>query len=265
MKKSLILALLTATLANAFATADELYESRSFKVSSDKTGGEYVLRILNPTHESTQQTTLHLYIDADQSVDTLLELIKSWGADKKSQLPTLAILEIPDDELQQNKDLTGDAIQTVTASGGAIHFFDFIKSQLVPFIEKASELSFTQKNLHTHDKSGGFGFYALFLQPGYFDQFYFDSADAMFHDAYLFRAEYEYYKSMKVKFPSPTIVSISSEDNLRSKDIMNRFWGTIAYREYQDYNVVTLPQDPEEVMTIKRDEVVLRALDMLYL
>jgi len=259
MKPSFIFSVLILFVFQAFTQAGE---SEAISVESKITGGKYTLELLRPFEENGEHT-IHLYIDCDSSTDALKNTLSTIGDEPLAPNTTFAFLTLPNDPLQINRDLTGDALKRIPESGNAVNFYLFIESKLIPMIEEKIRTEADRLILHTYGKSAAFGFYTMCIQPGLFDEYVFDSPEMLWHNAYPFRAEYSYYKTMNVSFPVSAHLYAAIEDDEKSIPLpMHQLQELLSYRQYQDLQIAFHGETGD--IAKSRQENIDHILDTLY-
>lgn len=261
MKISFFFLFLSLTTFQASAV---LSENNLSKITSDQTGGSYELKVISSL--SKESTTLHLYIDSDHSASSFETQFKNFNSTTtRSSIPTLAILTMPTSSYQLTKDLTGDALKKIEGSGGADDFFLFISETLIPQISQQTGSTFDHVILHTHGITAAWGAYAMFVRPGLFDTYIFDSPDMSWHKAYPFRAEYAFYKTMQVTLPVKAyFFSIRDDNPNKTSILLQQFEQALKYRGYQDLETHFKIQDQATENALSRTEQLQYVLEDIY-
>jgi predicted alpha/beta superfamily hydrolase len=83
----------------------------------------------------------------------------------------------------------------VIVSGGAPQFLEFIREELIPFVESRYRVSPTDRALMGHSRGGLFAHYVLFRHPETFDRYLISSASNQWDDNILLRYEQAYFDS----------------------------------------------------------------------
>ena len=91
----------------------------------------------------------------------------------------------------KNMGIKGVKVKT----GGAQTFLNFIKSELLPFIESNYRINNSNKLLSGYSFGGDFGLYVLFKEPGLFEKYLIGSPGVHFGDGIIYKYEEEYHKS----------------------------------------------------------------------
>jgi len=214
------------------------------ELESELTGGTYNITVLHPKSSRTQK--LHVLVETSTSAQKFIEEWK--GSAIASDSPALVVVALPEDQIQLNKDLTGDALKRVTGSGNAHKFYEFLNTVVLPKAIKLAgmedhALEFT---LHTHGKTAAFGFFAMFRKERDFNNFLFESPDMEWHEAYPFRGEYEFYKSMETELPVKAVfLPVIPETTEGSITMISMLKQLLGYRAYKGLECHFL--DPVEI------------------
>lgn len=84
-----------------------------------------------------------------------------------------------------------------TITGDAGRFLQFIKNELIPWIEKEYNAEPSRRILAGHSSGGMFAAYALLEEPGLFESYISNSPDFVYGDRYVFRQEAAFAKKHK--------------------------------------------------------------------
>ena len=102
-------------------------------------------------------------LDGEDNI-TLLSQIKQF-AQKEKQVPPLIIVAICN--TNRSRDLTPTPLKNISSSGGAANFLSFLKSELIPYINKTYPVN-GENILCGHSFGGLFSMYTLLSEPQLF-------------------------------------------------------------------------------------------------
>lgn len=98
---------------------------------------------------------------------TFLSHIQQYGVREKIQPPSIIVGIF---NTNRTRDLTPTEVKDMGPSGGATKFLSFLKTELVPYIEKTYPAR-GEKILHGHSLGGLFAMYAMLSEPTLFSSF----------------------------------------------------------------------------------------------
>lgn len=104
---------------------------------------------------------------------------------------------------RRTRDLTPAASDEEYANGGAAEFYDFVKDELFPLVEKKYSTAKSDKIYFGHSFGGLFGIYALLRDDGIFDEFFIASPSLWWGESQLIRDALDEGKlrsNLKAKF-----------------------------------------------------------------
>ncbi len=125
-------------------------------------------------------------------------------------------------------------------TGGAPKFLQFIRQQLVPFIEKKYRVKSDDRILLGHSFGGLFTTYALFQGNGLFQRFVIGSPSLWWHNRVIFNVEKEYAQTHK-SLPARVFISVGSDedkyndDNEQTVSPFKEFVKVLEKRNYADF------------------------------
>ncbi len=119
-------------------------------------------------------------------------------------------------------------------TGGAQKFLQFMRKQLIPFIEKEYRVKTDERVLLGHSLGGLFTTYALFRANGLFQRFVIGSPSLWWDDRVMFKKEKRYAKKYKA-LPVRAFFSAGSNDTDRIVAALKDFIAVLKERNYADF------------------------------
>ena len=175
---------------------------------------------------------LILVLDGDETrFKNLTGLVGSLsGENLQRQIPESVIVALPNTD--RDRDLTPTRVdlsygQRVLAqhptSGGADNFAAFIKTELIPTLEKRYRLS-GRRLLIGHSYGGLFAGHALLTQPGLFSDYLIIDATYLWHDNYLNRLAKRTLANQR-PLKARVYLTLANNDALGEIGVTNQTWG----------------------------------------
>ncbi len=140
------------------------------------------------------------------------------------------------EEEKDEKWLKVDRVRT----GGAGRFLQFIKTELIPFIEADFRASSTDRILAGHSYGGLFVFYALFHQPKLFKGYVAGSPSLRFGDKVTFKYESQFAKTHKTLTAKLYLGAGELEEGAESHMVSNmiQFAARVESRKYKGLSLI---------------------------
>jgi predicted alpha/beta superfamily hydrolase len=126
----------------------------------------------------------------------------------------------------------------VVLSGGAPKFLEFIREELIPFVESRYRVSPTDRALMGHSRGGLFALYALFHHPETFDRYLISSPSNQWDDNILFRYERAYSESHS-DLDARVFMSFGSLEDKVSIENMHKMKALLLSRAYPNLELET--------------------------
>lgn len=191
---------------DAYADPVSLPNTEVVSLKSQRNGVEYKLYISYPSDLKTSKTEYPLIVslDADYSFAIIRNIVQHLA--DRHDTPPIIIVSIAyagettqhSYRMNRSRDYTpvfdaddGYGADFQKQSGGAPAFLDFIRHELLPFMEKEYRASGRQA-LVGHSYGGLFASYVMLTQPDLFDGYVIVSPSLWYHDKWLF----DYEKAM---------------------------------------------------------------------
>lgn len=167
--------------------------SKSYTISSAKTGDDYKLQILYPPHfDSTIAYPTFYLLDGDWLFNEMATVVQ-----KKFAEEVILIGIGYKNEINRNKDYSYPSNSTLKNSGGGIKYMQFLQEELMEFIKKDLSIQSSKTTLCGHSLGGYLALLQLFQTnpPNPFDHIIAASPSLYWADAYLLKLENEYHKN----------------------------------------------------------------------
>jgi predicted alpha/beta superfamily hydrolase len=252
-----------ASAAEPASTSAVLTDSRSWIMTSSVSGRRYQISVALPdgyTKEHSAYPVLYA-ADANAEFGTVVETARLLSFSK--EIPDLVIVGIGYPNRGQGfkasnaertldftptadpawvkefvKDSLPQGLPPAEASGGAAAFLSFIRSELVPSVERTYNVSNQDRAWFGHSFGGLFGAYALFNNEGLFQRFVIGSPSLWWDNRAIFSAEESFAASRK-PLPARVFFSVGLlEQRMAPKMPMvtdlRAFVDRIHRRHYQD-------------------------------
>ncbi|KHD05334.1 hypothetical protein PN36_15285 [Candidatus Thiomargarita nelsonii] len=137
-------------------------------------------------------------------------------------------------ELTTNKEKKRVRFPLDQPTGGAPKLLEFMRQQLMPFIEKKYRAKSDDRAVFGHSLGGLFSTYALFQSERVFQRFLIGSPSLLWDDGVMFKVEEKYAKA-HTTLPAKIFVSIGSEENYELGMVdYNKFVKVLKQRNYTD-------------------------------
>ncbi|MFA7418819.1 MAG: alpha/beta hydrolase-fold protein [Melioribacteraceae bacterium] len=171
------------------------------KITSVVNGNLYPIYVALPgSYNYTNETYPVVFmLDAYSSFGTMTQMVRLLAFNK--ELPELIIVGISSEggskEFNYNRmrDYTPTELKSekeklaIPVSGGGKKFLEFIKEELIPFVESKYRIKKDDKTLVGHSLGGLFVFYTLFSEPNMFNKFVAISPALMLDDEFILKQE----------------------------------------------------------------------------
>ena len=133
-------------------------------------------------------------------------------------------------------DMTPTATPQSKGSGDAAKFLIFMKTELVPFIEKNYQADPSRRMLQGSSLAGLFTLYVMFNEPEYFSGYIAASPALTYGDGYAFKMEDEYAKAHKA-LPAKLFLAVGDREGLAAPVLA--FMQNLRHRGYQGLKLET--------------------------
>ncbi len=136
----------------------------------------------------------------------------------------------------------------VSRSGGAPKFLQFIREELIPYIEANYRVKRKDRALVGYSYGGLFTLYALFTNPEIFQRYYSGSADMEWDNQFIFKYEKKYVIT-HMDLPVRLFMSFGSEEGNQSIADMYALAADLVSRNYKNLKLETKLFDGETLST----------------
>ena len=126
----------------------------------------------------------------------------------------------------------------VSKSGGAAKFLDFIRDELIPYVESNYRVKQNDRALIGYSYSGLFTLYTLFNSPETFQKYYAGSPSIWWDNKVIFKYENEYADKHK-DLPVALFMSIGGIEDSSSISNMNQMAEILESRNYPGLKMKT--------------------------
>jgi len=150
----------------------------------------------------------------------------------------------------------------IIVSGGAPQFLEFIREELIPFVESRYRVSPTDRAVLGHSRGGLFAHYVLLHHPDTFDRYLISSASNRWDDDILFRYEQAYADSHD-DLSARVFMSFGSLEDEVGIENMGRMKSLLLSRAYPGLELETLVFEDESHGSVSPGAFS-RGLRMLY-
>ena len=144
--------------------------------------------------------------------------------------------ENPDYDGLRAMDYTPTATPQVKGSGNGPKFLQFLKTELIPFIEANYRADSSHRVLQGSSYAGLFTLYAMFAEPGLFSAYLAASPAVPYGDRYAFKQEAEYARTHK-ELPVRLFLAVGGSEGLTNP--VKEFMQTLQSRGYQGLKLET--------------------------
>jgi hypothetical protein len=187
--------------------------------------------------------------------------MEDWGAWRTRDLTPVTDVETEENWEKILTNLSGRS-DIVVQTGGASKFLDFIRLELIPFIESNYHVSSTDRTLAGYSFGGLFTLYALFHHPETFSRYFCGSPSIYYGKAILFEYEKQ-YASIHSDLKARVFMSVGGLENLSMINNMTKMDSLLRSRNYPGFQIESHIFDGEDHQSCYPGAVV-RALKVLY-
>lgn len=242
-----------------------LNRTEVYKIISKANGVTYPIFISLPgSYYNTNKTYPVVYmLDAYSSFGIVTQTAKLMAFNK--ELPELIIVGISSEggskEFIYNRardftptyipaeKLPDAAKSMIPTSGGAEKFLEFIKNELIPFVETNYRIEQNERTLIGHSLGGLFTSYVLFNQTDLFNRYVMISPALTWDDNLIIKQE-EKFSVMNKKLPVKIYTSVGSLEHEELLGIWGKFISSLQGRKYEGLKMKTEIVEGETHYTI---------------
>lgn len=214
------------------------------KITSVSNGNLYPIYIALPgSYNYTKEDYAVVFVlDAYSSFGTMVQMARLLAYNK--ELPELIIVGISSEggskEFNYNRmrDYTPTELKNekekfaIPVSGGGKKFLQFIKEELIPFVESKYRINKNNKALVGHSLGGLFVLYALFSEPNLFNKYVAVSPALMLDNEFILKQEKLFWENNKV-LNSTVYTTVGSLEDSTFTNSWERLVGSIKQHDYQ--------------------------------
>ena len=210
------------------------YENHATKsIHSHILNEERRIRVYLPiTYESSQKYYPVLYVldaESERQINGCISTVEHLR--KKEGGPEMIIVGIWN--TNRNRDMIPESVPHRPGSGGSSRFLDFIRKELIPFVEdnyRASETSL----LYGASNAGLFTVYASLVSPESFDV-YVASSPMIGHCPDLIQDKREAFLNRQYQAPRVLFMIYGTKDSPRVTDFVPEFYRTMKARSPKNF------------------------------
>lgn len=235
------------------------------KLISKTNGVTYPIFISLPgSYYNTDKTYPVVYmLDAYSSFGIVTQMAKLMAFNK--ELPELIIIGISSEggskEFIYNRarDFTPTHIPAeklpdgaklmIPISGGAEKFLEFIKNELIPFVESNYRIEQNERTLIGHSLGGLFASYVLFNQTDLFNRYVMVSPALTWDDNLILKQEEKFFTVNKI-LPVKIYTAVGSLEHEELLETWKKFTSTLESRKYEGLEMRTEIAEGETHYTI---------------
>ncbi len=219
--------------------------TRVHTLTADSNSQQYKLFIALPLdYEESAATYPVLYeLDANGTFAWITQMIRVMQLLLDKELPEIIIVGIGypitafrDTRDLRARDLTPTSHESVPGSGGAERFQEFIRDQVIPFVESTYRANPEDRALEGYSYGGLFGLYSMFTHPQMFRRYIVGGPSINFDDRVLLQFEERYSKDNQ-DLPARIFMGIGG---LESPANLAAFWRLIAAIKSREYENIML-------------------------
>jgi predicted alpha/beta superfamily hydrolase len=187
--------------------------------------------------------------------------IEEWAAKRNRDLLPTSDPEADKEWEKMITQLTGRT-DVVSRSGGASKFLQFIREELIPYIETNYRVKQTDRALIGYSYGGLFTLYTLFTSPETFQRYYAGSADMEWGNQFIFKYERNYVIT-HMDLPVRLFMSFGSLEGNQSIADMYELAADLVSRNYRSLKLETHLFDGETLTSCLAPGLS-RALKVIY-
>jgi predicted alpha/beta superfamily hydrolase len=163
--------------------------------------------------------------------------LEDWGAKRNRDFtPTLDTDH--DIKWKERLSVMSGRNDLVVTSGGALLFLNFIRDELIPYIESNYRVKQNDRSLIGYSHGGLFTLFTMFSSPETFQRYYAGSPSIWWDNKVLFKYEKEYVDTHK-DLPVKLFMSIGSLENIPSIADMFEMAGRLESHNYPKLKLET--------------------------
>ena len=147
------------------------------------------------------------------------------------------------------------------ASGGAKFFFNVIKNEIIPFVDKEYKTN-TDRGISGHSLGGLFVSYCLLSKPGFFSKYGINSPSLWWNGKVMFDIEKSYSENHS-ELPAKVFMSVGSLEGKSMTPVMTEFADTLRSRNYNGLYLTTYVFEGETHTSVV-PAMISRTLKVLY-
>jgi len=232
-----------------------VFHSEVRHLASSYTGQDYQISVwLPPDYPDSHKSYPVLYLlDSNTlfgaAANLMLPLI--WG----KELPKLIIVGIgykiqsyEDWGRWRSHDMTPTVVIEVSGSGGAEKFLEFIKAELIPYIDANYKTNTADRTITGHSYGGLFVLYTLLHEPDLFHRYCAGSPVPDYDNRVLFKYEKDLAEN-RLSLPVKLVVIVGGLEK-EMAGVTEKFCTILSSRNYEGLELTFLVLDGESHMSV---------------
>ncbi len=254
MKIKIILIIINGTLLSAFSLAQSqvvqsdynFYNSKTFSIYSTDVKDSFRISISVPENYSDDLESYPvLYtLDGDISFEMVTSIARY--LEVGDNIPEFIIVGIGYGTVEKNsgnnrqRDYSPTAVGVDNNTGGADNFSNFLKNELIPFVDSNYRTEKENRTIYGYSLAGLFCFYNLFNQPDLFNNYIIGSAYLNWDNKVIF--EIEKQSAIRTTDISANVfISVGNdEDDDRYFNPIDEMVTQLQNRNYKSLNIYTM-------------------------
>ena len=242
-----------------------LHRTEIIKLRSGINGATYPINIALPgSYFVSDQTYPVVYLlDAYSSFGIVTEMARLLASDK--EMPEIILVGISSEGgsrefvYNRSRDYTPTQVQKenlpealrslIPTSGGGEKFLEFIKTELIPFVESKYRFKPGDRTLAGHSLGGLFVFYSLFQDPKLFSKYVAVSPALLWDDEFVLKQEEKFSENHK-SLNADVYTAVGSNEDGTIVSPWKRFISKMKEKNYTGLNLKTEIGENETHYTI---------------
>ena len=180
---------------------DDFYLYISFPDDYDKSDKKYpVMYLLDGDVAFGMAASIARYLQFGNTIPELIVVGIGYGALKKNE------------GNMRSRDYTVSSKRGRSGTGGAPKFREFLKEELIPYIENAYRTKPSNRTINGYSLGGLFAIYTLFTEPGLFNNYIIGSPHLSWDEYRIFTVQEEAFEKMD-DIEAKVFISVGSEED----------------------------------------------------
>jgi predicted alpha/beta superfamily hydrolase len=163
--------------------------------------------------------------------------LEDWGAKRNRDFTPTSDID-HDIKWKERLSVMSGRNDLIVTSGGALLFLNFIRDELIPFIESNYRVSSSDRAIMGYSHGGLFTLYALFHSSGTFQRYFAGSPSIWWDNTVIFKDEYEYAATHK-DLPVKLFISVGSLEGKSTLENISKMAERLRSRNYPGLKLET--------------------------